>query len=153
MSEVPDRDAFHALDRRIVELEGHMSTMQAQYAGALERFGRQTDTALERFRADFAGLKEDMAKRDGSLKEDMAKRETRQLVYVLGALAVAVAFLSLTLKPDPQTAVQPAQPPVIIQTAPFPTQIPAEARADSEGLPDATAAEPSAPSAEKQPDG
>ena len=53
MSDAPDRDAFHAPDLRIVELEGCMNTMQEQYAGALDRF-----------RADFAGLKEDMAKRD-----------------------------------------------------------------------------------------
>ena len=75
--------AVASLKGDLKALEERMNTHQATYETALER-----------------------------MESNAAKRETRQLVYVIGALALAVAFLSLTLKPDPPTPVQPA--PIVI---------------------------------------
>ena len=119
-------------------LAERMSTHQATYETALERFGRQTD-------AGFARLKQDMDRRDA----EAAKRETRLLGYTVGAVGVGVALLGAFIALV--TLNEPA--PIVIQTVLPMAQVPAEGHAAPEELSNEIAAEPSAPAAEKQPDG
>ena len=119
MSGTPD---IHGLARQQAVLEERMNTMQAEYETALERFGRQTDTALERLRTD----------QQASLRQ--------HLVAVIGIVALGFAGLGFFLtQRQPAVVMPPAPAPVIIQTAP--AAVPAE-------VPEA----PATPAAEPQPD-
>ena len=107
--------------------------------GGLKALQERMNTMQAEYRTDIARL-----------AEDMAKRSWQQLVAVIGALAVAVTVLSLTLSPDPQTPIQP----IVIQMPPSgPDPLVSVQPAPQVTLPDAAASEPSAPDAERQPDG
>ncbi len=90
----------HELSERLAVLEERMNTKAAE-----------SESALDRLRADMAGWKTDMAqreieagKRENRLRADMAqrdieagKRENRLLLAILGGLAVATAVLGLLI--------------------------------------------------------
>ena len=65
----------HELSERIAVLEERMKTLQSDLQGTLERF-----------RADMADW-----------KTDMAKRENRLLIAILGGIAVATAVLGVLI--------------------------------------------------------
>ncbi len=82
----------HELSERIAVLEERMNT------------------SYERLRADMASWKTDMAtdmaRRDTEMadwKIDMAKRENRQLLTILGGLAVATTILGVLIAGIPAT--------------------------------------------------
>ena len=118
MSGMPDTQE---LDRRLAVLEERMKTMQAEYAGTLDRFRAETTSALDRLRADMA-----------SRETEGAKRETRMLLAMAGMITLAVAVLGLGLAmhgyltgrpqaPAPQSPVtinMPPQAPSVAAPAP-----------------------------------
>jgi len=63
-----------------------MNTKQAEYATAAERLTGETRSAIERLRTD-------MARRD----VEAGKRENRQLLVILGGIAVATAVLGVLI--------------------------------------------------------
>jgi len=79
----------HELSERIAVLEERMNTKHAEYATAAERLTGETRSAIDRLRAAMADLKTDMARRD----VEAGKRENRQLLTILGGIAVATAVL------------------------------------------------------------
>ena len=111
MSGMPDTQE---LDRRLAVLEERMKTMQAEYAGTLDRFRAETTSALDRLRAD------------------IASRETRLLLAMAAMITLAVAVLGLGLAmhgyltskpqaPAPQSPVtinMPPQAPAVAAPAP-----------------------------------
>ena len=117
MSEAPDN---HALDRRLAVLEERMNTMQAEYAGALDRFRAETTSALDRLRADMASRETRMASRE----TEGAKRETRMLLAMAGMIALAVAVLGYL---DSQPQAPAPQAPVTINMPPQAPAVPAPA--------------------------
>ena len=72
MGSEPD---INELARQVAVLEERMNTRQAEY-----------ESALDRFRADMA-----------SMREDFAARETRMLLAIAGMLGLAVAILGFVL--------------------------------------------------------
>ena len=96
-----------------------MNTMQAEYAGALDRF------------------RAEIVERDRSNMRWQIGLWGSAIAVTIAAVGIGVAFLSLQDR-QPVLLSPPAAPPVIIQTA----LMPAEVHADPEALPDAAAAEP-----------
>ncbi len=78
----------HELSERIAVLEERMKTLQSDLQGTLERF-----------RTDMADLKTDMTKRD----IEAGKRENRQLLAILGGIAVATTILGVLIARMPTT--------------------------------------------------
>ncbi len=80
MGEAPDN---HDLARRLAVLEERMNTKAAE-----------TESALDRLRADMAARDTDAAKRE----TDAAKRETRMLLAIAGMIGLAVAVLGFLIR-------------------------------------------------------
>ncbi len=74
------------LEHKIELLERDMNTKQAEYATAAERLTGETRSAIDRLRTD-------MAKRD----VEAGKRENRQLLAILGGIAVATTILGVLI--------------------------------------------------------
>ncbi len=77
---------IHELAKEVAVLRADMNTKQAE-----------TETSIERLRADMANWKADMA----NWKADMAKRENRLLLAMLGGIAVATAILGVLISGIP----------------------------------------------------
>ncbi len=78
------------LEHKIGLLERDMNTKQAEYATAAERLTGETRSAIDRLRTD-------MAKRD----VEAGKRENRQLLAILGGIAVATTILGVLIAEIP----------------------------------------------------
>ncbi len=73
---------IHELAKEVAVLRADMNTKQAE-----------TESALDRLRADMANWKTDMA----NWKIDMARRENRQLLAIIVVVGVATAILGVLI--------------------------------------------------------
>ena len=99
---------IHEVSKDLTKLREQMSTHQAKYEGALDRFRAD----MESFRADMESFRADMSKNEGAFERlrtdiekfraDMAQRESNRMQWLIGiwigGVLVTIAVLGILIR-------------------------------------------------------